>query len=325
MGDEDKRKQNLIGELDFLKRRIAELGEVDSGLKQMEDRMNAQLIQAQKMEALGTLAGGIAHDFNNILSAMTGYAELAMTDPDEKIRQNNLEQVLIACERAKKLVSQILAFSRKTSQEYKPIDMGTIVKEGLLLLKATLPSTIVIRRKIALAPGIVLGNPVQIQQVLMNLCINAAHAMGDNGGVLDVNLSSVEISQEESSRIPDLKAGSYVKLVVSDTGHGIDSLIVEHLLSPFFTTKTIDKGTGLGLTVVYGIIKAHGGAVEIQSEPGKGSTVHVYFPKMQVEEKPDVKDSKELPKGNESILYIDDETDDAGEPRVPGDVLHKQC
>lgn len=272
-------------------------------------RLEAQLIQSQKMEALGTLAGGIAHDFNNILSAIIGYAELAKIEPNEKSRENSLDDALTACDRAKQLVSQILTFSRQTTQENKPVDMGPIIKEGLRLLKASLPSTIQIRQKIAPQPGIILGNPVQIQQVLMNLCTNAAHAMRDKGGVLEVKLSPVEVESETSSPSFDLHVGSYMKLVVSDTGHGIDSSIVERIFDPFYTTKLVGEGTGLGLSVVYGIVKGLGGIITTQSELDKGSTFNIYFPRVQAQVESRTEDRKELPKGNESILFIDDETD----------------
>jgi PAS domain S-box-containing protein len=272
-------------------------------------RLEAQLIQSQKMEALGTLAGGIAHDFNNILSAMTGYAELARMDTDAKNRQDNIDQILLACERGKNLVSQILAFSRKTSQEYKPVEMGNVVKEVIRLLNATLPSTISIRRKIVPEPCIVMGNPVQIQQALMNLCTNAAHAMGDKGGILEVKLSAMLVSPQPPSPSADLKAGHYVKLIVSDTGCGIDPVIVERIFDPFFTTKTTGEGTGLGLSAVYGIVKGHNGTITVKSEPGKGSTFNVYFPRVQTEIKAETTAQETLPKGDGKILFIDDEAE----------------
>jgi len=295
MQDEDKTKQELIDELASVRQKLAQL--------------QTQLIQSQKMEVIGVLAGGIAHDFNNILSAMIGYTELAMQEKDEKIRQNSLDRILIACDRASKLVSQILSFSRKTSQEFIPVDMRSVVKEGLRLLKATLPSTITLRKKITTDPCIIMGNSVQIQQVLMNLCANAAHAMGATGGILEVTLSPIEISSKDSSPSPDLHGGSYMILTVSDTGYGIDSAVLEHIFDPFFTTKTNGEGTGLGLSMVYGIVTGHRGIITVQSEIDKGSTFNIFFPRVCAQVQPESIDRNELPKGNECILYIDDETD----------------
>ncbi len=272
-------------------------------------RLEAQLMQAQKMESLGTLSSGIAHDFNNILASMIGYTELAMMAPDEERRQSDMDQILRACDRATNLVTQILTFSRVTSQEYRPMEMGPIVKEVLKLLRASLPTTIEIRRKITAVPAIIAGNPTQLHQVLMNLCTNAAHAMGENGGILDVRLSPVEVLSEERSPSPGMKAGSYMMLTVSDTGHGIDPAIMDRIFDPFFTTKQAGEGTGLGLSVVYGIAKAHGGEITVQSEPGKGCTFSVYFPTVQASVKPESESLKSLPKGNERILFVDDEAD----------------
>ena len=272
-------------------------------------RLEAQLIQAQKMEALGTLSSGIAHDFNNILAAMIGYTELAMMASDEERRRSDMEQVLQACDRARSLITQILAFSRTTSHEYQPLEIGPIVKEGLKLLRASLPTTIEFRRRIASEPAMISGDPTQIHQVLMNLCTNAAHAMGENGGILDVRLSPVEVLSGELPLSPDLQAGSYMRLTVSDTGHGIDPVIMDRIFDPFFTTKSTGEGTGLGLSVVYGIAKSHGGAITVQSEPGKGSSFSVYFPRVEEKEKPEIQDLKDLPMGSERVLFVDDETD----------------
>lgn len=272
-------------------------------------RLESQLMQAQKMEALGTLSSGIAHDFNNILASIIGYAELAMMAPDDERRQSDMEQILQACERATNLVTQILTFSRVTSQEYKPMEMGPVVKEVLKLLSASLPTTIEIRRNIAPKPGIIKGNSTQLHQVLMNLCTNAAHAMGENGGILNVSLSPVEVLSEELSPSPGLQAGSYMMLTVSDTGQGIDPAVLNRIFDPFFTTKPAGEGTGLGLSVVYGIAKAHGGEITVQSEPGKGSAFSVYFPRVQARVKPESESLKSLPKGSERILFVDDEAE----------------
>ncbi len=278
--------------------------------KDITDRkhLEAHLLQAQKMEALGTLSGGIAHDFNNILSAMIGYTELTMKEPDEERRRRNLGQVLRSCDRARDLVTQILTFSHSTSQEHKPIEMGPVIQEGLELLRASLPSTIMIRKEIAPEPAIISGEPTHIHQILMNLCTNAAHAMGEKGGLLEVSLSPVEILSQQLFSSPDLQAGSYIKLAVSDTGQGIDPAIMNRIFDPFFTTKKTGEGTGLGLSVVYGIVKSHDGVITVESEPGKGSVFSVYFPKVKVDVQPEIHDLKSLPRGSERVLFIDDES-----------------
>jgi PAS domain S-box-containing protein len=266
-----------------------------------------KLSQAEKMEAIGTLAGGIAHDFNNILAAILGYTQLAIDAPDEERRKRYLNQVLKSGERAKNLTGQILAFSRQDKQERSPIEIGGIVKEALKLLRSLLPTTIEINQEIESTPSIVLSNSVQIHQVLMNLCTNAAHAMRDKGGVLQVCLDHIQLSPGEHAMMVDLDPGSYIRLIVRDTGHGINPGIIDRIFDPFFTTKKVDEGTGLGLSVAYGIVKSHGGTITVQSEPGKGSTFNAYFP--QIEEATEKRSEKPQPilGGSERVLFIDDE------------------
>ncbi len=275
-----------------------------------EVMIEGQLRQAQKMEAIGTLAGGIAHDFNNILAAIIGFTEIAMSKvPPENPVQHDLEQVLNAGSRATDLVRQILTFSRQTELERKPMLVAPLVKEALRLLRSSLPTTIEIRQDIALPPGggVVLADPTQIHQVLMNLCTNAAHAMRARGGILSVGLSEVEADSSFVSRHPGLRVGPYVCLAVSDTGHGMDAAVLERIFEPYFTTKGAGEGTGLGLAVVQGIVRGCGGAVTVYSEPGEGTTFRVYLPRLEQETAPEPPRVEALPTGDERILFVDDE------------------
>ncbi len=269
--------------------------------------LEAQLQQTQKMEAIGTLAGGIAHDFNNILSAVIGYTEISMLEAQKGSNlERNLEEVLKAGERAKDLVQQILAFSRQREQEQKPVQVKLIVKEALKLLRASIPSTIKIEQNIQ-SNALVMGDSTQIHQILMNLCTNAAHAMEDKGGVLTVSLSDIELDSDFISSHPDFTPGAYINLTVSDTGHGIPPAILEKIFDPFFTTKEKGEGTGMGLSVVHGIVHSHGGAIRADSEPGKGSTFKVLIPAIEKHLKPKDRIEKHIPTGTERILFIDDE------------------
>jgi len=271
-------------------------------------KLEAQLRQAQKMEAIGTLAGGIAHDFNNILSAVIGYTQIALDDvPKGTLLQSNLKEVLKAGRRARDVVKQILAFSRQAEQERKPLEISPIVKEALKLLRASLPATIEIRQNIGTDLGTVLADATQIHQVLMNLCTNAAHAMGERGGILEVNLANVELGSDFTSRYPDIDPGPYLRLTVSDTGHGMHPSIMERIFDPFFTTKELGEGTGMGLAVVHGIVKGYGGTITVFSEPGEGSTFHIYLPLIDREVEPEARIGEPIPTGNEHILFIDDE------------------
>ncbi len=271
-------------------------------------KLEAELLQAQKMEAIGTLAGGIAHDFNNILASIMGYAELAMLDvPDGSRMKQYLIEIFKAGNRAKNLVNQILAFSRQSNQKQVPIHMRSIVEETIKLLMASLPATIEIRRNIEKCTGTVKANFTQIHQVLMNLCTNAHHAMSEEGGVLEISLSEIELDSHTASRYPDLSPGKYARLTVSDTGYGMDKAVLKRIFEPYFTTKEVGKGTGLGLAAVHGILKDHGGEITVYSEPEKGTTFHVYLPVIEKAEEPEKKTLKSLPTGHERILFIDDE------------------
>ena len=272
-------------------------------------KLERQLQQAQKMEAIGTLAGGIAHDFNNILAAIIGFAELAkMRVPEDSEILPNLDQILKSGNRAKTLIQQILAFSRKQELEQKPLQLKYIIMETLKLLRSTLPTDIEIKEDIAQDVGVVNADPTQMHQVIMNLCTNAGHAMQEEGGVLAVGFANVELDDIAAAQYLDMSPGHYLRLSVSDTGHGMTPDVKERIFEPYFTTKEKGVGTGMGLSVVHGIVKNHNGEVTVYSEPGKGSTFHVYLPLIQEEAiKPEMDEQAPILTGNERILFIDDE------------------
>ena len=284
-----------------------DISELKSAQKERE-QLKTQLIQAQKMEAIGTLAGGIAHDFNNILGAIIGYAEMALYDTRKDTMEHyNVDQVLRAGHRAKDLVKQILAFSRKSEQDKTIISSALIVKEVLKLLRASLPTTIEIKQDIESNVAAIYADPTQIHQVIMNLCTNSGHAMEDTGGILQVSLNNFELTAQEVSQYPDLNPGPYVKLSISDTGHGMDADTVERIFDPYFTTKAQDKGTGMGLAVVHGIVKGHGGGIRVESAPDEGTRFDILFPIMGQQIISETEELKILPTGDERILLIDDE------------------
>ena len=266
-----------------------------------------QVRQTQKLEAIGTLAGGVAHDFNNILSGILGFTEIAMLElaPDSTARVS-LEKVMAAANRAGDLVRQILAFSRKSEQEFKPTLVRIVVKEALKLCRATLPSLIEIQPRIQSGQA-VLGDPTQIHQVVMNLCTNAGHAMEADGGLLTVALEDAVLTEEATRRYSNVSAGTFVKLSVTDTGCGIAPENLDRIFDPFFTTKEKGKGTGLGLSVVHGIAESHGGMLTVASRPGQGTTVTVYLPAIEAEDDKSSPEVTALPTGTERILFVDDE------------------
>jgi two-component system, cell cycle sensor histidine kinase and response regulator CckA len=273
-------------------------------------KLEAQLRQAHKMEAIGTLAGGIAHDFNNILAAIIGYTEMALTDLSKaSSARHYLGQVLKAGHRAKDLVKQILASNRqKQSQERVPVEIAVVIKEALNLLRPSLPATIEILQNIGSETGMAFADPTEIHQVLVNLCTYAAHAMEEHGGVLELSLGEVTIDSEAGTAPAGLNPGPYLRLTVSDTGHGIDPAVLEKIFDPYFTTKEVGGGSGLGLAVVQGVVKRHEGAVTVSSEPGKGTSFHVYLPQVESLAGNEVNEEEEqFPKGKERILFVDDE------------------
>ncbi len=269
--------------------------------------LEARLRQAQKMEAIGTLAGGIAHDFNNILAVILGYADLAKDDapPGSKFA-GDLDKVLEAGNRAKDLVKQILAFSRQSKVERIPMQLQSLIKEALKMLRSSIPTTIEIHDNIDPRCAVVLADPTQVHQILMNLCTNANHAMEESGGILKIELKNNCIDKGDRQAL-HIEPGEYVELVVSDTGCGIGPDVIDKIFDPYFTTKDPGKGTGMGLAIIHGIIADYGGAITVESELGKKTTFTVYFPVIEQEELPLGKDAEEIPLGTERVLFIDDE------------------
>jgi PAS domain S-box-containing protein len=272
-------------------------------------KMEAQLIQAQKMEAIGTLAGGIAHDFNNILGAIIGYAGMALEElPAESPAGECIDEIFRASDRAKNLVAQILAFSRRDATARKPLMIAPVIKEIIKLLRAMLPSTIFIRQNIQVHDAFILADATQVHQVLLNLCTNAAHAMSEKGGTLTIGLKQMAISEEHPSLREHLNAGDYLELQVADDGHGINEKIQSQIFDPFFTTKKTGEGTGMGLAVVHGIVKSYGGHICLESTVGKGTVFFIYLP-MLAQQSAQLQEAKVVPAvgGTERILLIDDQ------------------
>jgi len=299
----ERRHENKQGKLISLVGVIADI----TKQKALED----QLRQAQRLESIGTLAGGIAHDFNNILYPLLGFAELLKEDlPTDSPLQEHIDEILRATLRSKDLVKQILVFSRKGDQDKKPIKLHPIVKEALKLLRSSIPTTIDIQQDIDSDCGVVIADPTQIHQIVMNLATNAYHAMEVTGGRLKVSLKQVElVPKANPSVIQALTPGKYALLTVTDTGAGIEKAILDKIFEPYFTTKGVGKGTGLGLSVVQGIAKTHKGDILIDSTPGKGTKVCVYLPIMErTAENKGIEDTETLLGGTEKILLIDDET-----------------
>jgi len=273
-----------------------------------QKKMESQLQQAQKMEAIGTLAGGIAHDFNNILSAILGYSELVLADlSSEASIRNKIEAIYSSGQRARDLVSQILAFSRKDEQVRSPVEVHLILKDALKLLRPAIPTTIEIQTQIS-SKCRILGDPSRIHQIIMNLCTNAYQAMLETGGILKISLSDEKL-EGKTAGLVQVPAGSYGKIVISDTGVGIPSQNIERIFDPYFTTKEKEKGTGLGLAAVHGIVKSHGGAILVESKIGKGTTFEVYLPLTLDRSDTQEQAESQITGGNERILLVDDEHD----------------
>lgn len=275
--------------------------------EQEKTRLEEQLRQAKKMEAIGTLAGGIAHDFNNILSAIIGFTELGLDDaPKGSILSDNLQETYAAGKRAKELVRQILTFARQADDHLKPVQVSLIVKEALRFLRSTIPTTIQIESDIG-SNSLIMGNPTQVHQIMINLCTNAAHAMEPEGGILAVGLRDITIDVPNSAPLPDMKVGQYVQLTVSDTGKGIPPNIRSLIFDPYFTTKEVGKGTGMGLAMVHGIVESYGGKIAVDSTLNKGTVITVYLPVTIQHEALGNIESDVMPGGRERILLVDDE------------------
>ncbi len=286
--------------------------------------LERQLVQVQKMEAIATLAGGIAHDFNNILGAILGNADLLLYrlprgeedgarggDPSLGFPEiaEHVQAIKRAGTRAKELVSQILAFSRQSTSRRRNVIITPVVKEAAKLLHSSLPAYIEVKTDIATDIGQIYADPTQVHQVLMNLCTNAAQAIGDRPGTILISLREVEAGPEERLRCPELKEGRYVVLTVKDTGRGMSAEVMERIFDPFFTTRQVGEGTGMGLAVLHGIVVAHDGAIDVQSEEGRGTVFSVYFPRVDDAEATETDTITAMPRGTETILFVDDEED----------------
>lgn len=276
-----------------------------------QKQLESYLRQSQKLEAVGTLAAGVAHDFNNILMAILGYTQLALATPPGSSRiRHHLEEILVGSERAKHLVQQILMFTRQTEPERKPIQLQPILLESLGLLRASLPSNIEIRSRFETENAVLLGDATQLHQVMMNLGTNAEFAMRENGGVLEIHAEEIQPNEEFLATHLGLSSGPYARLKIMDTGTGIAPNVLPRIFDPFYTTKGVGEGTGMGLAAVHGIVTSHGGVVEVDSQPEGGTTFSIYFPLLQGHLS-DCKQPKELeinlPRGQGEILFVDDE------------------
>jgi signal transduction histidine kinase/ActR/RegA family two-component response regulator len=315
--EQDKTKQINANLEALVEQRTAELQVTNERLsKEIKDHISSQkakeqlekqLRHSQKMEAIGTLAGGIAHDFNNILGSVIGFAELAIDDsePDTIIR-SNIEEILNAGKRARDLVKQILAFSRRDEQAMRSVEMADILREVHHLLRATMPSSIDFVLSLHQSAK-VYADPTQINQVFMNLGINAAQASDPDSGQVILSLEETVLSDSFCRNHPGTKTGAYAVVTVKDNGHGILPEVMERIFDPFFTTKPLGQGTGLGLSVVHGIVQNHGGAITVETQLGKGSTFRVYLPIASMEPPMEIPSATTLPGGKERILYVDDE------------------
>jgi signal transduction histidine kinase/CheY-like chemotaxis protein len=272
------------------------------------ERLEAQLRQSQKMEAMGTLAGGIAHDFNNILGAILGYGELAQQEsaPATPVRRY-IDNVMHAAERAKALVDRILGFSRSGLGERAHVHIQSVIEETLELIAASMPADIRLEKTLTAGDAALIGDSTHLHQVAMNLCTNAVHAM-EHGGILNVLLERVDLTEAQSVSRGTLSPGPYVRLAIRDTGIGIPPAVVERIFDPFFTTRGVGKGTGLGLSLVHGIVTDLGGAIDVKSAIGEGTTFEIWLPMTTEVGKPAIETVRELPRGRgETVMIVDDE------------------
>ena len=286
--------------IDITERRRAE---------QERRHLQERLSQAQKMEAIGTLAGGIAHDFNNILSGIFGYIQLAKIDINEpESTKRYMDKIFEGAQRASSLIQQILTFSRQSNHSKQHVSLFSLVKEALKLIRSSIPANIEIKEALN-SKAMVWADTTQMHQIIMNLCTNASHSMADRGGVLTIGLDDLTIQGNNKIQGVDLPPGKYIVLEVTDTGSGIDPVIKEKIFNPYFTTKEISKGTGLGLAVVDGILKKHKGFIELKTQPGQGTTFQIYLPVCEKKRrsKESASENKNLPGGTERILLVDDE------------------
>ena len=271
-------------------------------------RLNEKLRQSHKMESIGIMAGGVAHDFNNLLYMIVGNTELALEDiPEENPVYSNLEEIKSASLRAAGIVKQLLNFSRKTDQNLKPIGAVTIIKDALRFLRSTIPSTVELKLNLPDADIPIIGEPMQINQIMMNLCTNSSQVMQDTGGIIKIDVGTVILNEEDAKDYKNLSAGNHITIVVSDTGPGISVDILDRIFDPYFTTKEFGEGSGMGLTIVHGHVKNHNGAISVDSKPGEGATFNILIP--VIDELPEIETetTDKIPKGHETILFVDDE------------------
>lgn len=307
----DERVRERTAELETANARIARELDERRRIEKENAQILAQLQKSQKMEAIGTLAGGIAHDFNNILSAVIGFTEISLFESDNASNMSkNLTQILNAALRAKKLVQQILTFSHQATEKKKPVNVKRIIKEGLSLIRASLPSSIDIRHHLN-SDGYVFADPTQIHQVIMNLCTNSGHAMRHSGGQLTIRLQDLTIDSEMAMGFHGLSPGNYIQLCVEDTGHGVPPHILNRIFDPFFTTKQRGEGTGMGLSVVHGIIQSCHGSISVESTPGHSTQFIVLLPAFDKEHVLVSLKDQPIARGSERILFVDDEPSQA--------------
>ena len=300
---EERTKQLMLANKD-LKKEI----EMRKHHQKEKAKLESHLLQLQKMETIGTLAGGIAHDFNNILTPILGYTEMALEElSDESTLRYDVEQINNAALRGKDLVQQILTFSRQVDFDKKPLHLHQVVKEVMNLIRASFPSNIEIRQDLNKDCGTILADATQMHQIIMNLCTNSLHAMANKGGILEVRLDALELNPKKIKANANIKKGKYVRLTISDTGVGMDKQTIDRIFEPFFTNKEVGSGSGLGLSVVHGIVNNYNGAIQVQSEPGMGTIFMIYLPQHSAKGLEEGHTTEKSRKGNENILFVDDE------------------
>ena len=300
---EERTKQLTIANKD-LKKEI----EVRKHHQKEKDKLESHLLQLQKMETIGTLAGGIAHDFNNILTPILGYTEMALEElSNESTLKYDIEQINHAALRGKDLVQQILTFSRQVDFDKKPLHLHLVVKEVTNLIRASFPSNIEIRQDLDTDCGTIMADATQMHQIIMNLCANSLHAMADKGGILKVRLDALVLNPKKIKANANIKKGNYVRLTISDTGVGMDKQTIDRIFEPFFTNKEVGSGSGLGLSVVHGIVNNYNGAIQVQSEQGKGTIFMIYLPQHSAHGTEVSQITETTRKGSENILFVDDE------------------
>ena len=297
----------------YKKKVLSYIGGISQDITQLKqaqiekEKLQVQLRQAQKMESIGTLAGGIAHDFNNILASILGFTELALEDVEMGTQlEDSLQEVHMAGKRAQELVNSILTFARQTDERVAPIRVDKIIKEVIKLLRYSMPATIDIEHDIP-STSLIMGNATQIHQIVMNLCTNGAQAMDEDGGRLKLVLRDAHLETDDEVTQLGLPTGDYLILEVSDTGKGIPPDIIDSIFEPYFTTKSLGDGTGMGLSLVHGIVESHGGKVTVKSRLGEGAVFTVYLPITRTTSKDQILALEKLPKGSEHILLLDDD------------------